>query len=503
MTVRVRYAPSPTGLAHVGNVRTAIYNWLYARKMGGTFIARLEDTDRSAERYSPEGIWDLEASMRYLGIVPDEWWVSGGPHEPYVQSRRLPIYLGYAEQLLQSGGAYRCYCTRERLEAMRTEQQLMKQPTGYDRRCRNLSVEERTRLDKAGTPSVVRLAMPLDGETVVHDLIRGEIRYDNRSQDDQVLLKSDGYPTYFLACVVDDHLMGITHVIRGDDWLSSAPKFVQVSRALGWEPPPLAHPSLIVGPDHKKLGKRHGSTQFAEFVRDGYLPEALFNFLVLLGWSPGSEQVELLSVPEIIERFGLEGLSEHPAVFDYDKLRWMNGQYIRASEPGRIIGLCLPYLSQAGLVSDRPTEEELAYVRRVVPLEIERLKTIGEITDLVRFFFKEPAFPAEFDDKGVRKWLKADSAGSILERQMLGFKAVDEWTPERLEEITHASAESLGLPFGPVVHTTRLAATGRTTGPGLFDTLDVLGRDRVLRRLAAVQSQLPLGADTVEAGGDA
>src|SRR5579859_495641 len=386
MSVRVRYAPSPTGSPHVGNLRTAIYNWLLARKEGGQFIVRLEDTDRTPGRYVPEGMWDIEESLRFLGIPPDEWWVTGGPVGPYIQSKRLPLYAQYAEQLVESGHAYRCYCSKERLEAMRQEQQARGVPTGYDRHCRSPETRERMRAERTAElgfapPGVVRLAMPTEGKTVIHDLVKGDIVVENRTQDDQVLLKSDGFPTYFLATAVDDQLMGITHVIRGDDWLSSAAKFVAVIEAFGWEPPKLVHPPLILGPDKKKLGKRHGSTQFLEFVAQGYLPEALFNFLVLLGWSAGDENREIMSVPEIIERFALEGLSEHPAIFDYDKLKWMNGHYIRSSEPGRIIGMCLPYLSRAGLISDPPTEEELEYARRVIPLEIERMKLLSEVTE--------------------------------------------------------------------------------------------------------------------------
>jgi glutamyl-tRNA synthetase len=486
MPVRVRYAPSPTGSPHVGNLRTAIYNWLLARKEGGQFLARLEDTDRTPGRYYPEGIWDIEDSLRFLGIVPDEWWVSGGPVGPYIQSERLPIYQKYAEELIASGNAYRCYCTKERLEAMRQEQQARGVPTGYDRRCRYLSDEERAQNEAAGLPCVIRLAMPLEGKTVVHDLVRGEIVYENRTQDDQVLLKSDGFPTYFLASAVDDHLMGITHVIRGDDWLSSAAKFVAVINAFGWEPPLLVHPPLILGADKKKLGKRHGSTQFIEFIAEGYLPEALFNFLVLLGWSTGEENKELLSIPEIIARFSLEGLSEHPAIFDYDKLKWMNGYYIRHSQPGRIIGLCLPYLIKAGLISDPPTTEELEYARRVIPLERERMKLISEVTDLVGFFFQKLEFPNGYDEKAVAKWLSAPHLRPMLGKEITAFEALPEWTVEGLEAATRAVAAELDFEFGKIVHPTRVAATGRTVGPGLFETLWGLGRERTLARLRSV-----------------
>lgn len=499
MAVRVRYAPSPTGSPHVGNLRTAIYNWLLARKEGGQFIARLEDTDRTPGRYLPEGIWDIEDSLRYLGIVPDEWWVGGGPKGPYIQSERLPIYQEHAQKLIDSGNAYQCYCSRERLESLRAEQQAKKEPTGYDRLCRDPEKREQMRLRRAEElgcepTAVVRLAMPREGQTVVHDAVRGDIVYENSLQDDQVLLKSDGFPTYFLAAAVDDQLMGITHVIRGDDWLSSAAKFMAVINAFGWEPPKLVHPPLIMGSDKKKLGKRHGATTFVEFIAQGYLPEALFNFLVLLGWSAGDENRELFSIPEIVERFTLEGLSEHPAVFDYEKLKWMNGHYIRQSPPGRIFGLCLPYLIEAGLVSPAPgsdaTDEEKAryqkemeYVRRVIPLEIERMKVLSEVTDLVSFFFKDLKYPQDYEPKAVAKWMAVPHLRALLEKEIAAYGGLTEWTAEGLETATRAIGEELDLKFGDVIHPTRVAATGRTVGPGLFETIWALGRDRTLARL--------------------
>lgn len=506
MSVRVRYAPSPTGSPHVGNVRTALYNWLFAHKEGGKFIVRLEDTDRSPERYVPEGIYDIEASLRFLGALPDAWWVTGGPDAPYVQSQRLPSYQEAAERLIAEGQAYRCYCTRARLDAMRAEQQARKAPTGYDRHCRTPAQRDKMRADRLANEgeepsSVVRLAMPLDGVTVMHDLVRGDISYENRLQDDQVILKSDGYPTYFLAAAVDDHAFGITHIIRGDDWLSSAPKFVHVFKALGWEPPLFVHPPLIVGPDGKKLSKRHGATQFNWFMEQGYLPEAMFNFLVLLGWSAGSENRELFSVPELLERFTLEGMTQHPAIFDYEKLKWMNGYYIRHSEPGRIIGMCLPFLRRAGLIPDAPgpdaTDNEkeryridvLEYSRRVIPLEIERMKVLSEVTDLVGFFFLDLDYPNGYDAKAIGKWMRVAHLKPMLEAEIRGFEALTDWTAAGIEAIVRAIAEVLDIKIADVIHPTRVAATGQTVGPGLFETLWALGRERTLERLATVHER--------------
>ena len=357
---------------------------------------------------------------------------------------------------------------------------------GYDRRCRALSAEEIASNEAEGLPSVVRLKMPTEGVTVVHDIIKGDIPYDNRTQDDQVLIKSDGFPTYFLAAAVDDHAMGITHIIRGDDWLSSAAKLVRVFEALGYDLPAMAHPPLILGPDKKKLSKRHGATQFTDFIAQGYLPEALFNFLVLLGWSAGEENRELFTVDELVERFSLAGISPNPAIFDYDKLRWMNGHYIRQASPERIIALCVPYLVQAGLISSPPTEEEMEYVRKVMPLEIERMKILSEVTELVGFFFQDLRYPAGYDEKAVRKWFGMDHIRPLLERELVVFGALPDWTAEALETATRTIAEELGVEFAKVIHPTRVAATGRTIGPGLFETLWALGRERTMIRLESV-----------------
>ncbi len=484
--VRVRYAPSPTGSPHVGNLRTAIYDWLLARKEGGEFIARLEDTDRDPARYKPEYIQDIERSLRFLGIEPDEWWVSGGPRAPYVQSERLDRYREVANLLIDKSHAYRCFCTEERLKQMREQQQTKGHSTGYDRLCRNLTEEDSKRSLGEGLSFVIRLAIPLEGTAQVEDAVYGHVEFDYRGQDDPVLLKSNGWPTYHLAAMVDDHDTGITHVIRGEDWLSSAPKHVFLFEAMGWEPPIFAHVPLIVGTDKKKLSKRHGSTTFTEFIEQGYLPEALFNFLVLLGWSPGEADRELFSREEIVERFGLGGISSHPAVFDYDKLRWMNGEYIRACSIDRLVELCLPYLEGFGLVSNPPSEEERAFVTKVIPLVSERIKLLSEVAPYTEFLFREPTEPEE---KGRRKWLTGDRANDILTQAVRWFgMARDDLTEEGAELATDNIATTLGIERGPVIHTLRMAVTGRTVGPGLFETLAVLGKQRILARLERAKS---------------
>jgi glutamyl-tRNA synthetase len=480
MSVRVRYAPSPTGSPHVGNIRTAVFNWLFARRYGGRFIVRLEDTDRSPERYRPEYIQHIESSLQFLGIDPDEWWVSGGDFGPYVQSERLHLYQEAADRLIAQGHAYRCYCSEERLQQMREQQQARGLPSGYDRRCRHLSAEDRLRYESAGTPYTVRLAVPLEGKTTYRDLVYGEITFENKLIDDQVLLKSSGWPTYHLAVVVDDHAMSISHVIRGEDWQPSTPKQILLYEMLGYAQPEWVHVPLIVGPDRRKLSKRHGSTQFTDFVEQGYLADALLNFIVLLGWSAGEENREIFTRAELLERFGVEGITNHAAVFDYEKLKWMNGEYIRASSPEALARGILPHLQKAGMIADPPDEASLTLVERIVPLITDRMKLLSDAPGLCDFFFSAPA---EAEEKARRKWLAGAEASERLAALGRCLALVEAWDTAGIESAVNAAAEQLGQGRGPLIHTTRVALTGRTVGPGLFELMEVLGREESLRRL--------------------
>ena len=484
--VRTRYAPSPTGSPHVGNLRTAIYDWLLARHSGGTFIARLEDTDRDSSRYKPESIAEIEDALRFLGIVPDEWWVSGGPNAPYRQSGRLPRYQEIANGLVSEGKAYRCYCTEDRLKEMRELQMAEGKATGYDRHCRTLSDAERAGCEAQGLDSVVRLALPLSGEVTCSDAVFGDVTFDFKLLDDPVILKSNGWPTYHLAAMLDDHDTGITHVMRGEEWLSSAPKHIYLYEALGWEQPVWAHMPLILGSDKKKLSKRHGSTQFSDFIRAGYLPEALFNFLALLGWSPGEENREIFSVQEIVERFTLEGITKHPAVFDFEKLKWMNGEYIRSSSVARLSELCIPHLQEAGLVGAEVSDDERGYISKIIPLVQERMKLLSDVAPSTDFFFVDPSEPEE---KGRRKWLTGDRAADVLNQSARWFGlAADPLTEESAELAADNIANAIGIERAVVIHTLRIAVTGRTVGPGLFETLAVLGKQKVLARLERAKS---------------
>lgn len=488
--VRTRIAPSPTGLPHVGTVRNALYSWLLARQNGGQFLFRLEDTDR--ERYNADSEQVLYDVFRWLGLDYNEGPDIGGPYGPYTQSERLEHYQAAAQQLIESGHAYKCFCSKERVAEVREARQKANiHPHGYDRHCRTLPAEERRRLEEAGAPYVVRFAIPLEGETTFTDEVRGEITYQNRELDDHVILKSDGFPTYQLANVVDDHLMEITHVVRSEEWIPSTPRHVLEYQALGWEIPKFIHPALILGKDPQsgkisKLSKRHGSTAVPEYQEQGYLPEALLNFVALLGWSPGGD-IELMSREDMIRLFNVDGMNPKPSVFDVDKLNWMNGVYIRALSIEELTERALPFLQRAGLVSAAPDAAERAYVSEVLKLEQERLKRLDEAPAATDFFFRDVP---EYDEGAVRKRLKTEKAPAVLDAVISGFAALENWDLASLESAVEQAAEAVGGKKADVIHPTRVGATGRGVGPGLYETLVVLGRERVLARLRHAREHL-------------
>ncbi len=490
--VRVRYAPSPTGSPHVGNIRTALFNYLMARRYRGTFILRIEDTDKTRE--VPGAVAEIMESLRWLGLKWDEGPEVGGPHAPYFQSQRVEIYHQYVETLLEKGSAYKCFCTPEELEKMREYQRRNKLPTGYDRRCRFRSKEEIGRLEKSGMPYVVRLAMPLEGKISFEDVIRGRIETEANLLDDQVLLKSDGMPTYHLANVIDDHLMGITHVIRGDEWISSTPKHVVLYRALEWELPVFAHAPIIKGPDGAKLSKRHGDTTCLNYRDKGYLPQAVVNFIALIGWSPG-ENREIMSLQEMEEAFSLEGIQPSPGVFDITKLQWMNGHYIRCLSPKELYQAVKTFdaTTRDPAYKDSPngallhhalTSEPEEYVTAALKLEQERVKLLSEFADASAFFFtEEPAM----DPSAVQKWLTLPYVPKLLKfmiESLSGLREGAPLSPEDCENLVNRAVEELSLPKrADAIHPLRVALTGRTAGPGLFDLMAVLGRERMVKRL--------------------
>jgi len=466
--VRVRFAPSPTGYLHVGGARTALFNWLYARHHNGAFILRIEDTDRT--RYQEDALQDLMDGLRWLGLDWDEGPEVGGDYGPYFQSQRLGLYQEYAQKLVDEGHAYKCYCSPERLAEMRKLQRGRDQ-TGYDRRCRILTAKERADYEAQGIVPVIRLAVPLEGQTSFHDIIRGDTTVENSSLDDLVLLKSDGYPTYHLANVVDDHFMAISHIMRADEWLPSVPRHVLLYQAFGWEIPIYAHLPVILAPTGKgKLSKRHGGVAVHDFRREGYLPEAMVNFLARVGWSY-DDKTEFFTRQELIEKFDLEGVNKSPAAFSYDKLDWMNGTYIRQLGLDELAERLLPFLTGA----------DLATVQRIALLVQERLKKLAEVVELTDFFFT-----AELDYDLrllIGKKMTAEESLAALARARETLASLPDFGEETLELALRALAEEMGLKAGQLFGVIRVAVTGKKVAPPLFGTLAILGREKVLQRL--------------------
>jgi glutamyl-tRNA synthetase len=487
MTVRVRYAPSPTGIPHVGNIRTALYDWLYARHTGGSFILRIEDTDRA--RFDERAYDAILDSLRWLGLDWDEGPEAGGPHQPYFQSQRLELYERAARDLIARGHGYECYCSPERLDQVRAEQQRRKVPPRYDRRCRDLSDVEREAERAKGVRPVVRFRTPLEGKTAYDDIVRGRIEFDNATLDDFVMLKSDGFPTGPFSHVVDDHLMEITHVLRAEEWISTTPRQVLVYQALGWEPPAYAHLSIILGPDRAKLSKRHGAVSVLDYRDRGYLPEAMFNFLALLGWSLDDHTV-IISREQFVQHFSLERLVKNPAVWDTDKLDWMNGVYIREHvSEDRLVDLLTGRLDRDLPPSAaRPVDRDL--VRRLVPLIRERMQRLDEAAPLVEGFFTEELSYGADELLGKRFRDNAAGAAEALRDAKARVEALPSWDHESLELALRALAGERGIKAGDLFMLLRVAGTGRPVSPPLFESMAVLGRERCLRRLDDALSKL-------------
>ena len=472
--IRVRYAPSPTGEPHVGNIRTAIFNWLFARHYGGSFVIRVEDTDQT--RKVEGATEELLQALRWLGLDWDEGPDVGGEYGPYYQSQRLDLYHRVADQMLERGHAYRCYCSPERLAELRQEQTRGKQPPGYDRRCRDLSEGERLEMEESGVVPVLRFNMPLDGVTAVSDLVRGQVSFENRLIDDFVMLKSDGYPTYHLAAVVDDHHMKISHVIRGEDWLPSVPRHLQLYDALGWEPPHYAHLPIILAPDRSKLSKRHGATSVLECRQMGYLPEATVNFLALLGWSL-DDRTEIIPTYDLIRHFTIERVAKAGATFNLEKFSWMNGYYIRQLSHDELADALLDYWRRypPPEIPDLPDKE---YLLRIVPLIQERLKTLADAAPLLPFFFQNEV---EYDNAQlVQKGMDAPGTKRALEVALAGLAELPSFDADTLEGLLRPMAEQLNLKAGQLFGVLRVAGTGLQVAPPLFQTMEILGKERTL-----------------------
>ena len=482
--VRVRFAPSPTGYPHVGNIRTALFNWLFARHSGGRFIIRIEDTD--VARRVDGALEVILGGLKWLGLDWDEGPGVGGDYGPYFQSQRLNLYHEAAERLIRQGNAYYCYCSSQRLKEMREEQARRKQPPGYDRRCRDLSEAERAQKEAEGITPVVRFKTPLEGRTRFNDLIWGEVVFEHGTIDDLVLLKSDGYPTYHLANVVDDHQMEISHVLRAEEWLSSTPRHLLMYQALGFEPPQFAHLPMILGADRAKLSKRHGSVSITEYREQGYLPETMVNFLALLGWSL-DDKAEIFSLAELVANFSLERVSRTGAIFNRDKLNWMNGAYIRSLSLDDFTRRTLPFLEN-GLPAEVRRPLSIDYVGQVMPLIQERARTLAEIPELTAFFFTD-----ELDyEPGLLIVKKMDRESSVraLEAVRQRLAPPQAFDTMSLEAVLRPLAAELELKTGQLFGTLRVAVTGRTVAPPLFETISVLGKERSLERVGAALDKL-------------
>lgn len=473
-SIRVRFAPSPTGALHIGGARTALFNWLFARSLGGSLVLRLEDTD--INRSTGEAARGIIEGLQWLGIDWDEGPDIGGPTGPYRQSERLSIYQDYANILLQSGKAYHCFCTLDDLSQERDRTYEQKQ--NYRHHCpyRDLNPDQISSRLQAGESSVIRIRMPDSGSTIINDLVRGEVTFDNSLLDDIIIQKSDGWPTYNFAVAVDDHSMQISHVIRAEEHLSNTPKQLHIYEALGWDPPQFAHVSMILAPDRSKLSKRHGATSVQEFRDLGYLPEALVNYLALLGWSAG-EDADLMNKNELVQRFRLEDVTRSAAVYDLDKLTWMNGCYISQAKPENLLKL----LYGKALALGWWTVERDSYALQVVSLIQPRLKTVNQFFEQADYFFNEPG---EYDQKGIQKYWFRNDALEIL-NHVTAIIDQTSFEAESLEQSFRQCADDLSLKAGDLIHPTRLALTGRTTSPGLFETMVVLGKEKCRQRLEA------------------
>jgi len=476
--IRVRFAPSPTGYLHIGGARTALFNWFFARQNGGSFVLRIEDTDR--ERLKEDSVSQILDSLRWLGIDWDEGPEAGGDYGPYFQSQRTELYAAAARELLDSGKAYYCFCSAEELEAEREIQRKEGRAIGYGGKCRDLSAEEVRRRLEQGLKPVLRIRMPDSGPIVVEDIIRGSVNFDHDLFDDFVIMKSNGLPAYNFACVVDDSAMEITHVIRAEEHLPNTPRQQFLYEALGRPVPEFAHLSMILAPDRSKLSKRHGATSVSEFRDMGCLPEAIVNYLTLLGWSSGEESSGVLSPEYTLKNFSLEKVSKTAAVYDTQKLLWLNGQYIRDYDLEALAGQALPFFAKEGIAPPTEMEEDRRHFIAVIRAVRDRARTLPEIADACRYFFEEVTF---YDESGRDKYFKAEGALDLLSKCAERLAALDGFTAESTEKTCRDLAEELGIKAGAVIHPVRLALTGRTATPGLFDVMVLLGREKCLERL--------------------
>ena len=482
MGIRVRYAPSPTGLQHIGGIRTALFNYFFARSRNGQFILRIEDTDR--ERYSENALTDLYKTLEWLGIEVDEGPEKGGEYGPYVQSERTELYREHARRLVESGHAYYCYCSQERLEELREKQKKDKQDFGYDRKCRDLSESEVEELKKENIKPVIRLKIPLEGETVFHDQLIGEIKKKNTDiSPDPVLLKSDGYPTYHLANVIDDHFMSITHILRAQEWLPSCPLHVVLYSAFGWKPPQYCHLPMVMGSNGEKLSKRHGATAVRDFIEKGYLPEAIINNISLIGWAYDDSR-EFFTKEELGKLFTIDKLNKAPGVFDYKKLDWFNGHYIRQKSNEELKELLVPYIIKFGFVEPEKLPDMTKTIDEIVALIRDRLKVLSDVKDLAWFFFRE--IDSYLTEEIIPKKLDALKTMEVLETIKKHLPDIFTKTEDKTEELIKSLSENLGVKLGDFIMPLRVAITGSNVSPPIIGSLKVLGIEKTTARIDRV-----------------
>ena len=479
-TVVTRFAPSPTGYMHIGNLRTALYSYLIAKHENGTFILRIEDTDR--ERLV-EGATDVIIdTLRVTGLRYDEGPGVGGENGPYVQSERKDIYLRYAKELVERGAAYYCFCSKERLESLHEEDGV----GGYDRHCRNLSKEEVEANLKAGIPYVIRQKIPLSGTTTYEDAVFGVISTENKELQDQILMKADGFPTYNFCHVVDDHLMGVTHVVRGSEYLTSTPKYALLYDAFGWQRPIYVHLPLLMGHGEdgtvSKLSKRHGAVSFADLTADGYLPEAIVNYIALLGWCPKNTENEFFTLDELTRAFSLDGINKSPSVFDYEKLLWFNGEYIRKLSPEEFRARSLPFIHV-----DVPSDK----LDRILPLVQPRIGKLSEIDGKIAFFAALPDYVAADLFQNKKNKINPDVARDMIPALTAVLSSVNEWNNDALYAALTAFAEEHGIKSGAFLFVARAAVSGLTVTPGgATEIMEILGKEETLARLKTAAERL-------------
>lgn len=489
--VRVRFAPSPTGYLHIGGLRTALYDYLFAKNKGGKYILRIEDTDQS--RYVDGAIENLINSLLWAGVIHDEGVfiedgkiVQKGEYGPYIQSERLDIYKKYIDELLEKGHAYYCFCDKDRLEKIREEQKEKGLMLGYDGHCRDISMEEAKRRIESGEKYVIRLKLPKDRDIVFNDLIRGKITINTKDLDDQVLIKSDGFPTYHFAVVVDDHLMKITHIVRGEEWLPSAPKHAYLYEAFGWEAPEFVHLPTVLNKEKKKLSKRHGDVSVEDFRAKGYLPEGLVNYLALVGWSPEKNQ-EFFTMEELIEQFSFERVSNTGGVFDKDKLDWVNGHYIRNAEVDEITKLAIPHLLNAGYINDDDIKNRYDWIKLIVSTLQERISYVAEIVEKAHFYFDNEIKP---ENEDVVEMLKGEQVPLLFEAFREELSQIEEIDEEFSKTIMKKIQKKTGVKGKNLFMPIRSALSGQLHGPDLDKIILILGKQNILARIEYVESKI-------------